>query len=46
MSVSLSLLENGAFGSELSPQSKGRVSSKSIGPPAYPGACDLSEVRV
>lgn len=39
-------IENGAFGGELSPQSEGRGSSKSISPPAYPGARDLSEVRV
>lgn len=39
-------IENGAFGGELSPQSEGRGSSKSTGPPAYPGARDLSKVRV
>lgn len=39
-------VENSAFGCELSSQSEGCVSSKSTGPPAYPGAGYLSEVRV
>lgn len=39
-------IENGTFGGELSPQSEGCCSSKSIGPPTYSGARDLSEVRI